>query len=121
MFYYLVLFLCGIVNGLFTSSAGQILVFYYIYIMHLESQNARQKALIMLPIVSIPTCIYYLIKSKNEIELKTCAILIIISIIFGLIGNKIMNKIKGNILNFISGIFLILSSLFGIWRTICYM
>lgn len=111
---FLVLILVGLVNGCFSSSAGQILVFYYIYILKISSKEARNYSLCIIPIISIPTLIYYAIKVK--INLKVSIILILISIIFGSMGNKIMRKIKSNSLNLISGIILVLFSIINLWR-----
>ncbi len=111
---YLVLILVGIINGCFSSSAGQILVFYYIYILKINSKEARNYSLSIIPLISIPTLIYYAIKAK--INIKIALVLIVISIIFGNAGNKFMKKINSNSLNLISGIILVVFSIINLWR-----
>ncbi len=109
-----VLLVVGIINGLFSTGAGQILLFYYVYILRLETKEAREKTLSIMPIVSIPTLIFYI--SKSNIQMKYSFILIIISLVFGFIGNKLMNKMNGRILNIVSGVFLVLFSVISLWR-----
>jgi len=105
----------GVINGLFSSGAGNFLVFYLIYILKKEVQESRNFSLSIMTIVSIPTFIFYL--TKIEFDIIKISIFVIISMIFGAIGNRIMNKINGNILNLISGIFLCIVSIYSLfWR-----
>lgn len=106
----------GIINGLFTSGAGQILVFYYIYILKKDTKEAREKSLMIIPIISIVTLFFYI--RKSDIDILNALVLIVISIVFGIFGNKVMKKINENILNFISGLFLITFSAISLWRVL---
>lgn len=106
--------LTGIVNGLFCASAGQILILYFIFILKQDTVNARNKALTLVPIVSIPTMIYYCIKAN--VEIKMCMILAFISIVCGLLGNVVMKKINPKILNIVSGLTLVILSAINLWR-----
>ena len=96
----------GTLNGLFSTGAGQILVFYLVYILKKDTKFSRE--------FSLPTFIYYLLKIK--INILQCIILIAISLIFGYLGNKTMKKMNGNILNLISGIFLVALTSYSLWR-----
>lgn len=71
----------GMINGLFSSGAGQLLVFYMVYILKQDTKSSREFSLILMPLISIPTFIFYCTKSK--IDIKMSIILVIISLIFG--------------------------------------
>lgn len=104
----------GIINGLFSSGAGQILVFYLIYILKQDTVKSREFSLIVMPIISIVTFILYCFKSNiNFVQL---IIFVIISIILGFVGSKIMSKINSNILNLSSGVLLVIITAFSLWR-----
>lgn len=111
---FIALILVGIINGLFASGAGQILVFYYVYILKKDTKEAREKSLMIVPIISILTMLFYI--RKSNIEFKNVFILVIISIVFGTIGNLTMKKVNSNVLNFTSGLFLIIISAISLWR-----
>ena len=116
IFNFLAMTLVGVLNGLFTSGAGQILVFFYIYILKMDSKEAREKSLITIPIISIVTMLFYI--RKSNIDLLNIVLIIIIAIITGQIGNIIMKKINSNLLNTLSGVFLLLFSVISLWRII---
>ena len=118
IFNFLAMTLVGVLNGLFTSGAGQILVFYYIYILKMDSKEAREKSLITIPIISIVTMLFYI--RKSNIDLLNIVLIIIIAIITGQIGNIIMKKINSNLLNTLSGVFLLLFSVISLWRIILW-
>lgn len=116
IFNFLAMTLVGVLNGLFTSGAGQILVFYYIYILKMDSKKKKKKSLITIPIISIVTMLFYI--RKSNIDLLNIVLIIIIAIITGQIGNIIMKKINSNLLNTLSGVFLLLFSVISLWRII---
>ena len=95
----IVYIIVGILNGLFSSGAGQILIFYLIYILKQDTKKSREFSLSVMPIISIPTFIYFF--SKSDINLITCLIFVVISLIFGYLGNVVMKKMNNNILNLI--------------------
>ena len=96
----------GILNGLFASGAGQILVLYLIFIKKIETHKVRSISVPILATSSIIALILYSFKVKiNYIYL---IIFVIISVITGIIGSNLMKKIDSNILNLISGIILVL-------------
>ena len=103
----------GFTNGIFSSGAGQILLLYYIYLKKYDSKNIRNLSLIIMPLISIPSLIYYF--SKIEINAIEIAILCIISIIFGTLGNTMMKKMNSNILNLISGVILVAITAINMW------
>lgn len=106
--------LVGILNGLFASGAGQILVFYLIYIKKKDTHIARTLSVSILCISSIFAIFVY--KNQINFEISKAIIFIIISFISGIIGSKLMKKIPSNILNLISGL---LISVLTIYKIIC--
>lgn len=102
---YFVGFFVGILNALFASGAGQVLVFYLIYILNLETHKVRALSVAILSISSIFAIFGY--KDIVNFETNKILILVIIAGITGIIGTKIMKKIPSHILNLISGILLV--------------
>ena len=117
---YLVGFISGIINGVFASGAGQILIFYLIFIKKIDSYLGRAISMLVLIFASIITLINYF--EFVNIDIKTLIYVIPISIIFGIIGNKIMFKINQNFLNLLSGFVLLILSIYGMvkWYDIYY-
>lgn len=95
----------GLLNGLFASGAGQILVFYLIFILKNDTHKSRALSVAILSISSIFTIIGYFGIIKFDI-LKVL-ILIAVAIISGNIGAKLMKKIPSNVLNLIAGILIL--------------
>lgn len=114
---YFICFLVGIINGFFASCAGQILIFYYIFIIKKDSYKSRAVSIAVLSLVSIITAFGYAKFVKYSI-LKII-IIAIISIISGFIGSKIMKKIPPDILNLISGISLVILTIIRIYKKRC--
>ena len=106
----------GFVNGFFTSSAGQILLFYLIFIKKEKNNIVRNITLFIMPLISIVPLIIYL--RNTSLEIKKVIILCVFSLAFGLLGNKAMKKIDEKLLNVISGIILIAISCINIWRNL---
>lgn len=94
--------LSGVINGLFASGAGQIIVFLFIYFLKIETHTARATSVFLMGLVTIATFIRYL--SFVEIKLVHVIIVILCGLVFGIIGSKIMKKLKPDYLNLISGI-----------------
>lgn len=94
--------LSGVINGLFASGAGQIIVFLFIYFLKLETHTARATSVFLMGLVTIVTFIRYL--TFVELELMHVIIVAVSGLVFGIIGSKIMKKIKPDYLNLISGI-----------------
>lgn len=109
---YIIGFLVGILNGLFASGAGQFLVFYFIYILKLETHKTRALSVSVISISSIFAIFGY---SRFVVfDIKIILLLVIISVLAGIIGAKWMKKIPGNILNLISGILITVLTLYKI-------
>jgi uncharacterized membrane protein YfcA len=102
---YLVGLICGILNGVFAAGAGQVLVFYLVFVMKLESHMSRGVSISILSISSIIALIGY--SKFVNFDIKLVIIISIISLVSGVIGAKLMNKIKSDYLNLISGIVVI--------------
>lgn len=109
----------GVVNGVFTSGAGQLLIFYLVYILKQDTKKSRELSLAIMPLISIPTFIFYI--NKSNIELKISFFLVIISLTFGILGNIVMKEINPLKLNLISGIFLVIVTSISLWRIIWYI
>lgn len=110
---YVVSTLAGIINGLFASGAGQMIVFLLIYILRIETHKARATSVFLIGITTIITFIRYIAFVKLDlVKIITVAI---VGISCGWIGSKLMKKIEANYLNLISGI---LVTVFAICRLI---
>ena len=107
-------FFAGIINGMFASGAGQILVFMLIFILKQDTYRSRKLSLFVIGITSILTLLRYI--KMVDVNLKEIIIVIITGIIFGTIGTKTMKKINPNILNMISGLLIVGLSLYKILR-----
>jgi len=94
--------LSGIINGLFASGAGQIIVFLFIYFLKIETHTARATSVFLMGLVTIVTIIRYL--TFVQLELIHVIIVIIFGFIFGIVGSKIMKKLQPDYLNLISGV-----------------
>ena len=109
---YLVGLLVGLLNGLFASGAGQVLVFYLIFILKKETHLSRTLSVSILSISSI-----FAIFGYNKIvsfDISKIILLVIIAIISGVIGSKVMKKIPSDVLNLISGILIVGLTLYKI-------
>ena len=94
--------LSGIINGLFASGAGQVIVFLFIYFLKIETHTARATSVFLVGLVTLVTILRYL--SFIEIEISHVIIVTGSGLIFGIIGSKFMKKLQPDYLNMISGI-----------------
>ena len=99
---YLISIICGIINGLFASAAGQLMVFYLVFILKKESHNARATSIFCISLITIVSLIGYLKLAK--FKLYQVIITIMCGGVFGILGSMVMKRIKSNWLNLISGI-----------------
>ncbi|WP_026893982.1 sulfite exporter TauE/SafE family protein [Clostridiisalibacter paucivorans] len=101
--------LVGIINGVFGSGGGIILVLSLIYILHLEEHKSHSTAIfIILPLSVLSTVLYF---KNNVIHLDNDLLIICSgSVIGGLIGAKLLNYIPTNALKKIFGIIMIIAS-----------
>ena len=107
-------FFAGIINGLFASGAGQILVFMLIFILKQDTYKSRKLSVFVIGITSILTLIRY---AKNvKVSVYKIIIVVITGVIFGTAGTKLIKKIKPNILNAFSGILIVALSIYKLLR-----
>lgn len=103
---YLIGILCGLLNGLFASGAGQVLVVYLIFCMKKETHLVRAVSVAVLATSSIFAIIGY--SSFVDFDVKKVIVLSVIAAISGFVGAKLMKKIPANVLNITSGVLIIL-------------
>lgn len=99
----------GLVNGLFGSGGGTILVPGMFFLLGLTEHKAHATAIsVILPLAFISTAIYL----KHGIIVWDVTIKIIIGgIVGGYIGAKLLNKIPENILRKSFAVFMIIAAL----------
>ena len=103
---YFVCLLVGIINGFFASCAGQLLIFYLIFILKIDSYKSRAVSIAALSFTSIATLIGY--NNFVDFHIKYVILILVVSAVSGFIGSKIMKKIPADVLNLISGILLMI-------------
>ena len=103
---YLIGILCGLLNGLFASGAGQVLVVYLIFCMKKETHLVRAVSVAVLATSSIFAIIGY--SSFVDFDIKKVIVLSVIAAISGFVGAKLMKRIPANVLNITSGVLIIL-------------
>ena len=97
--------LCGFINGIFSSGAGQIFIFYFIFIKKYDTKKMRCTSILILTISSIISIFgYFNIKNINMIF---CLIILILSFVSAKIGNFFIKKMNSDVLNLLSGIILV--------------
>lgn len=99
---YFVSILCGIANGLFAAAAGQIMIFYLVFVLKLESHIARATSIFCISLITIVSLIGYI--KFVKFDFWQVVIVALCGLIFGIVGSKLMGKIKSNYLNLISGL-----------------
>ena len=101
--------IAGFFNGFFTCGAGQIIIFYLIFIKKYDSHISRGTSVAILSITSIVSLIFHLIILK-------IVIVVMLSLLFGILGANIMKKINSKKLNLISGILMTVMVLINLCR-----
>lgn len=109
---YIFSLITGVINGLFASGAGQILVFFLIYIAKIDTHKARATSMICTSVVSVISIISYF----RIVKLKMFRIVIVTlcGLFLGAIGAKITKKMNANLLNLISGLIIFSLSVYNI-------
>jgi uncharacterized protein len=87
---YLIGLISGIINGLFASGAGQILVFYLVFVLKIDTYLGRSVSISLICIASIFTFFNYY--NNISIDITKVFIVIFISAIFGYIGSSNYEK-----------------------------
>ncbi|AFS78056.1 putative permease [Gottschalkia acidurici 9a] len=99
----------GIVNGLFGSGGGTIVVPALVFLLHIEDHKSHATAIsIILPLTIISTFIYF---RNGIIDFKVALIIASGGIIGGYIGAKLLNKVPRSMLRKIFGLFMIIAGL----------
>lgn len=106
--------LSGVINGLFASGAGQIIVFLFIYFLKIETHTARATSVFLMGLVTIVTFIRYL--TFVQMEITHVIIVIISGLVFGIVGSKLMKKLQPDYLNLISGLVIAGFAIYNIIR-----
>lgn len=111
---YLVGFFVGVLNSMFAAGSGQVLVFYLIYFLKLETHKVRALSVAVLSVSSMFAIFGY--RNVINFDYKIITPLIVIACISGIIGTKVMKKIPANVLNLISGILLVILTVFKFFQ-----
>ena len=98
----------GLVNGLFGSGGGAILVPFLEKKFEIEERKSHATAIsVILPISIVSSFIYF----KNvDVDWKNLLLVIIGSIVGGYVGAKILNKISGGFIHLIFGITMVVAA-----------
>ncbi|HYF82715.1 MAG TPA: sulfite exporter TauE/SafE family protein [Clostridia bacterium] len=99
----------GLVNGVFGSGGGTILVPCLVFLMGIEDHKAHATAIsIILPLSLISSFIYF---SYDVIDLNLALKVAIGSVMGALVGSCLLNKVPVNALRKIFGIFMIIAAI----------
>ena len=111
---YLIGLICGLINGVFASGAGQILVIYLIFVKKIDTHISRATSVLCLSLATMFSIYRYSLVA--EFKINQIIIVTITGIIFGKVGAKLMTKINSNLLNLISGIIVVGFSIYNLIR-----
>lgn len=101
-------FITGLVNGIFGSGGGTILVPCLVFLMDIEDHKAHATAIsIILPLSLISSFIYF---SYDVVDLTLTLKVAIGSVIGAIVGSSILNRFSVNALRKIFGIFMIIAA-----------
>lgn len=104
----------GLVNGLFGSGGGTLVVPALVFILGVDDHKAHATAIsIIFPLSIISTIIYF---TNSSIPFKTVIPVTIGGVVGSYIGAKTLNKIPINILRKIFGSVIIYTAIRMIWK-----
>jgi uncharacterized membrane protein YfcA len=99
----------GLVNGIFGSGGGTILVPCLVFLMGVEDHKAHATAIsIILPLSIISSFVYF---KYNVVDFSLTLKVVIGSILGALVGSCMLNRFSVNALRKIFGIFMIIAAL----------
>jgi hypothetical protein len=111
---YLLGFITGLINGVFGSGGGMIIVPALTFFIGLKDYKAHATAIsIILPISIVSTIVYFF---NNTIPFKISLIVMIGGLVGSFIGAKILNKIPAKILRKVFGCVIIYTAVRMIWK-----
>ena len=95
----------GLVNGLFGSGGGTVLVPCLVFVMNVEDHKAHATAIaIILPLSILSSFIYY---RYNVVDIALTAKVAIGSVLGGVVGSMLLNKLSINVLRKVFGVIMI--------------
>lgn len=101
-------FITGIINGLFGSGGGTVLVPCLVFLMDVEDHKAHATAIaIILPLSILSSIIYY---RYNVVDISLTANVAIGSVLGGIVGSILLNKLPVNILRKFFGVVMIIAA-----------
>lgn len=107
-------FITGLVNGVFGSGGGMIIVPALVLFLGMKDYKAHATAIsIILPLTTISTIIYLF---NNTIPFKIVIFVMIGGIVGSYIGAKVLNKIPAKILRKVFGCVIIYTAIRMIWK-----
>jgi len=110
--------IAGIINGMFSTGAGMILVPSYIYLLKKDEYTSRCTSIFVILIFCVINIIIY----SKSIMFRFLYLPIILSSIIGtVIGMKLVYKINKDILSVIFAIFTIIMGIGMIYKWVFYM
>ncbi len=98
----------GLINGMFSTGAGMLLVPSFIYLLKIEDKKARGTSVFCILIMVITTSFFY--SKENYIDMNLSILVAIGGIVGGIIGAKVLKKINVKYLKILFTIFLIYMS-----------
>lgn len=102
-------FIAGIINGLFASGGGMILVVALIHLFHMDDSKARATSVFTILPIAITSSLFYC--KDNYMNLKIGMLCAIGGILGGYIGAKLLTKLSTKFLKILFTLFLIYSSI----------
>jgi uncharacterized membrane protein YfcA len=101
-------FITGLINGLFGSGGGTVLVPCLVFLMDVEDHKAHATAIaIILPLSILSSIIYY---RYNVVDISLTANVAIGSVLGGIVGSTLLNKLPVNILRKFFGVIMIIAA-----------
>jgi uncharacterized membrane protein YfcA len=101
-------FFTGLINGLFGSGGGTVLVPCLVFLMDVEDHKAHATAIaIILPLSILSSIIYY---RYNVVDISLTVKVAIGSILGGIVGSMVLNKLSVNVLRKFFGAVMIIAA-----------